>query len=226
MKRAKQETAATYVEPRASRSGELLGVFLKTWGKWLFLLTLFVIISGAGVFWYMTQSSATNETGSYVTEVRELSKLATAEAFVKTVIEHEDNQLFGKDINVNVPGTKRKVLLIIPGNILAGVDLQQVSENDINIDEEKKTMHITLPHAQLLQEPSLDVDEVKLFSVEGVFRGDVDWEEGFEFAAEAKQQMIEEATEMGLFTRAEEQAEKVLQQFFAKLGYEVEVMYE
>ncbi|WLR51855.1 DUF4230 domain-containing protein [Bacillus tianshenii] len=230
MKQARKESAAAYAEPRTSRSAELLSVlwhvFLKTWGKWLFLLTLLILLAAGGTIWYMTQSSATKTSGSYVNEVRELAKLATAEAYVKTVIEEEDNRLFGKNININFPGTKRKVLLIIPGKVLAGVDLKQVSENDIRVNDEEKTMTIILPHAELLQEPSLNVDDVQLFSVEGVFRGEVKWDEGFAYAGEAKQQMTEEAEAMGLFTRAEDQAVKVLEEFFAKTGYDVEVEYQ
>lgn len=58
--------------------------------------------------------------------MQDLAVLATAEAHVKVIMEQEDNKLFGKDISVDIPGTKRELLLVVPATVLAGVDLKAV----------------------------------------------------------------------------------------------------
>ena len=155
-----------------------------------------------------------------------MSSLATAQGFVKAVIEQEDNQIFGKEIGADLPGTKRKLLMVVPGTVLAGVDLQQVNKNDIVVDEEKKEIQLTLPRAAILQDPSLDTDNIKTFSVEGIFRSDVDWNEGFALAEVAKDMISQEAVDQGLLQAAEKNAEKSLKGFFEQLGYKVTITYE
>jgi len=46
-------------------------------------------------------------------------------------------------------------LLIVPATVLAGDDLNEVTEDDMKIDEDTKEIDITLPHVKLIQEPSL-----------------------------------------------------------------------
>ena len=70
------------------------------------------------------------------------------------------------------------------------------------------------------------MDKVSAFSDEGLFRGDVKWEEGFDLTAEAQEKVKEEAIGIGLLQTAEDSAEKVLKEFFGKLGYSVEVSYK
>ena len=158
--------------------------------------------------------------------IQEMSSLATAQGFVKAVIEQEDNQLFGKEINADLPGTKRKLLMVVPGTVLAGVDLQGIDEKDIVVDEEKKEIQLTLPRAEILQEPSIDTDNIKTFSVEGIFRNDVDWNEGFALAEVAKDQISQEAIEQGILQAAEKNAEKSLKGFFEQLGYDVTIEFQ
>ncbi|WP_102348537.1 DUF4230 domain-containing protein [Bacillus sp. Marseille-P3661] len=164
--------------------------------------------------------------GEIVESIQELAILATAEAHVKTVIEQEDNEIFGKEIPYNIPGTQRHLLLIVPATIIAGVDLKNINENNIQFNDKKNELTINLPKATVLQEPSINMSEVKAFSTEGIFRDKVDWEEGFELAALAKQQIKEEALAMGLLSHAETNTIKTLQQFFESTGYKVNVHFQ
>jgi hypothetical protein len=204
--------------------------FISLWkSKFILLLVLFVLlISGAGIGVYTLLSGSTfqEEKGSFVEQIQDMSSLATAQGFVKAVIEQEDNKLFGKDINADIPGTKRKILIVVPGSVLAGVDLQKVSENDIKVDEEAKEVTMTLPKAEILQDPSLDMENIKTFSVEGLFRSEVDWQEGFGLAEEAKEQIRREAVGQGILEAAEKNAEKSLKSFFEQIGYSIKVEYK
>ena len=65
------------------------------------------------------------------------------------ILEQEDNKIFGKDIQFNLPGTKQEILLVVPATVIAGVDLKEVTSSDIQVNEEEKEIEITLPRATL-----------------------------------------------------------------------------
>nr|WP_252189387.1 DUF4230 domain-containing protein [Rossellomorea vietnamensis] len=67
---------------------------------------------------------------------------------------------------------------------------------------------------------------MKTFSVEGIFRNDVDWNEGFALAEVAKDQISQEAIEQGILPAAEKNAEKSLKGFFEQLGYDVTIEFQ
>ncbi|MFE8701910.1 DUF4230 domain-containing protein [Cytobacillus sp. FJAT-54145] len=230
LKEARQQSASTIaMERKPFTLGHYLKAGLRLWSikisVILILLVLIGTIIGASIF-YFTSSSVHTEKGSFVEQIRDLSSLATSQAYVKAVIEKEDNQLFGKEISTNIPGTKRKLLLIIPGSVTAGVDLEQLQDDDIKLMEEEKRLEITLPKAELLQDPSLDFEQAQTFSVEGIFRGEVNWDEGYELAKEAKDKVVEEALTQGLLQTAEKNAEKMLTEFYSRVGYDVVIHFQ
>ncbi|KPL57998.1 DUF4230 domain-containing protein [Rossellomorea vietnamensis] len=233
LKETERQTGASLaIENRRSRrrGRGLIQTLLAFWKRRVVIfLVVFLLVAGAaaiGVNSWLSGSTFTEEKGSFVERIQEMSSLATAQGFVKAVIEQEDNQLFGKEINADLPGTKRKLLMVVPGTVLAGVDLQEIDDKDIVVNEEKKEIRLTLPRAEILQEPSIDTDNIKTFSVEGIFRNDVDWNEGFALAEVAKDQISQEAVEQGILQAAEKNAEKSLKGFFEQLGYDVTIEFQ
>ncbi|MFP7300325.1 DUF4230 domain-containing protein [Neobacillus niacini] len=187
------------------------------------LIVLAVILTGA---WVFTGSTFSKESTTFVEQVQDLAVLASAEAHVKVIMEQEDNKLFGKDIQVDIPGTKRELLLVVPATVIAGVDLKAVTADDVKIDEKNKVMELTLPHADFLQDPAIVMDQVKTFSDEGFFRSETKWDEGFNLAAEAQDEILAESKAIGLLQTAEKNAEKVLKEFFGNLGYSVKISFK
>ncbi|WP_404330549.1 DUF4230 domain-containing protein [Mesobacillus maritimus] len=217
------ETAATIaLENNRKRPPLFLFFRLKLIIRMVSIVMILLLISGIGVFTYtklFAGSTLKTESFSMIESVRDLATLATAEAQVTTVLKVEDNKIFNKEISVNIPGTKRTLLLIVPATVLAGVDLQQLSAKNIVINEEAKEISLKIPHAQFIQEPTIQMDKVQTYSEEGLFRSEVQWDEGFDLAAKAKQQIELEAIDLGVLTRAEESAVQVLSSFFEQLGY-------
>ncbi|KGR75412.1 DUF4230 domain-containing protein [Ureibacillus sinduriensis] len=230
LEKGKEESAATTVLGRsrgnANISGALFKLIFKLWGKKILLFTLFLIAIIAAGVWFLSGSTFKKESITFVEQVQELATLATAEAHIKVIIEEEDNKLFGKDISVNLPGTKREVLLIVPATVIAGVDLKGITSNDIKVNDNEKLLEIDLPRATFIQDPTIQMDSVKTFSDEGLFRGEVQWKEGFDLAAEAQVEIKKEAMEIGLLESAETSAEKVLKGFFSNLGYTVKITFK
>lgn len=187
----------------------------------ILLIFLFIAFGIGAGFRYVTESTGKAESTVFVEQVHGLATLATAEAHVKVILEQEDNELFGEKINLNIPGTKRELLLIVPATVIAGVDLQAIDKKDMKVDEEEKVVEIVLPQAQFIQEPSVKMDEIRTFSEEGLFRGKVQWDQGFDLAAIAQEQIKQEAIDAGILQKANKNAETVLKEFFGHLGYEV-----
>ncbi|MBT2703314.1 DUF4230 domain-containing protein [Bacillus sp. ISL-35] len=159
------------------------------------------------------------ESTVYIEQVHSLSALATAEAHVKVVIEQKDNEIFGEKIRFNLPGTKREILLIVPATVIAGVDLKAIDQKDMKVDEERKVIEILLPKATSLQDPSIKMDQVRTFSNEGLLSGKIEWDEGFDLAAAAQEQLKQEVMDSGILQKADNNAQIVLKEFFGHMGY-------
>lgn len=230
LKAGQEQTAATATLKQQVKmpqvSGALFKFICKFWGFKIFLAALLLVLVITGGLWFISGNTSKKESVLFVEQVKELATLATAEAHVKVVIEEEDNKLFGKDIGVDLPGTKREVLLIVPATVIAGVDLKQVTSNDIKVDEKDKRLEMVLPRAKFLQDPSIQMDKVSTYSDEGLFRNEPNWDEGYDLTAKAQKKIQREAVDMGLLQTAEDSAEKVLKEFFDHLGYSVEVSYK
>ncbi|AOV08887.1 DUF4230 domain-containing protein [Sporosarcina ureilytica] len=235
--KAGEDEAAVTVEETRERSkrpsnfwrvGKL---FLPLWKKsYLFtaaLVLLLVIALPIATFYFIKNGSTfMEEKGAFLERVQNLNELATAEAYTKVIIERQDNAVFGQSIGLNLPGTKRQLLVVIPGSVKAGVHLGQLSKKDIVIDEKEKTATLTLPPAKFLGGAEIYFDEVEVFSYEGLFREKANIKEAYELAEEAKRLIIEETTGQGVLKMAERNAEKTLKEMFSLAGYDVTIQFK
>lgn len=229
LKEAKMQSAATIAVDHNARSifppKGIFKFFLKAAGVKIILAILVLLVITSGGIWLFAGSTFKQESVTFVEHVQELATLATAEAHMKAVIYEEDNKIFGKDISIDLLGTKRELLLVVPGTVIAGVNLKEITSEDMVINEETKEIDITLPHAELIQEPSLQMDKILALENGGIFRDDIKMDEGFKKAAEAQEQIRQDAISVGLLDTAEKNAEKVLKEFFKNIGYTVNVTF-
>ncbi|WHY94723.1 DUF4230 domain-containing protein [Neobacillus cucumis] len=226
LKEAQQQSAATIAVEHNSRSVSppkgILKLFLKASGLKIIFPVLALLIITSGVIWLFVGNTFKHKSVTFVEHVQELSTLATAEAHMNAIIHEEDNKNLW---NINLPGTKRELLLVVPATVIAGVDLKGITAKDMVINEETKEIDITLPHAKLIQDPSLQMDKIQAVDNSGLFRADIKMNEGFEKAAEAQEQIRKDAISIGLLDTAEKNAEKVLKEFFRNIDYTVNVTY-
>ncbi|WP_274472594.1 MULTISPECIES: DUF4230 domain-containing protein [unclassified Paenibacillus] len=229
LKEAQMQSAATISVEHNSRSLSLpkgiFKFFLKAGVFKIILAILVPLIVISGAISIFSGSTFKHKSVTYVEHVQELATLATAKAYTKAVIHEEDNKIFGKDISIDLLGTKRELLLIVPGTVIAGVDLKGTTSKDMVINEETKEIDITLPHAKIVQDASLQMDKIQTYVNGGLFRGDIKWDEGYTLAAKAQEQIRQDAISGGLLDTAEKNAEKVLKEFFKNIGYTVKVTF-
>lgn len=204
----------------------LMGVWRNTFLVLITILLLLLVALPLGTFWLIQGSTATESKGVFLEQIQELNELSTAEAFSKVIIEREDNALFGKEIGLDLPGTKRQLLVVIPGSVRAGINFSKVSEGDIVVDEEAKTAILTLPPAEFLGGPELFMDQVEVYSYEGLFRSGTDISEAYELAEEAKKMMLEETEGQGVLQTAETNAVRSVQEMFGLVDYDVTVKFK
>lgn len=190
------------------------------------ILLLLLVALPLGTFWMIKGSTATESKGAFLEQIQELNELSTAEAFSKVIIERQDNAVFGQEIGLDLPGTKRQLLVVIPGSVRAGIDFSKVSEDDIVLDEEAKTATLTLPPAEFLGGPELFMDQVEVYSYEGLFRSGTDISEAYELAEEAKKLMLAETEGQGVLQTAEDNAARSVQEMFGLVDYDVTVEFE
>ncbi|ARK22158.1 DUF4230 domain-containing protein [Sporosarcina ureae] len=243
-KRGKKERQGADAQPvipfagrkktKRKRRGGILELAFSLWSSWrktytlliLLLIAALITLPIAGFYLMQLGSTFSEQKTAFVERVRELQELATAEAYTKVLIERTDNELFGRSIGVNFPGTKRNLLVVIPGSVKAGIDLSKVTEHDMQVDEEEKRIQLTIPKAEFLGGAELYFDKVEVYSVEGLFRGKADIKEGYELANEAKTVLMEEASEQGVLDSAEQNAVKSLKDMFSFAGYRLDIEFK
>ncbi|PSL40570.1 uncharacterized protein DUF4230 [Planomicrobium soli] len=204
----------------------MMGVFRNSFLVLIAALLLLLVALPLGTWWMIQGSTATESKGAFLERIQDLNELSTAEAFSKVIIERQDNALFGKEIGLDLPGTKRQLLVVIPGSVRAGIDFSEVTEGDIVLDENAKTATLTLPPAKILGGPELFMDQVEVYSYEGLFRDETDISEAYELAEEAKKLMIEETTGQGILQTAEDNAAQSVKEMFNLVDYDVKVQFE
>lgn len=230
--KAQDETAVTLesVQPRSSGFWKPGSLFKSMWKrKMLWFITMMIVLIIAVpfiTFWMIKGSTFTENKSAFLEQIQSLNELATAEAYTKVMIERQDNSIFGQEIGLDLPGTKRQLLVVVPGAVKAGIDFSKVEANDIVLDEEAKTATLTLPKAEFLGGPKILFDQVEVFSYEGLFREKADITEAYELAAEAEKLMIEETTEQGVLQLAEENAAQSVSEMFSLVEYNVTVEFE
>ena len=233
LKASEEETAVTVEETENRPSGfwAVGKVFFSLWKKSILLIillivTLMIALPFATFYILKNGSTFTEEKSAFLEQIQELNELATAEAYTKVIIERQDNAVFGQSIGLNVPGTKRQLLVVIPGSVKAGVDLSGITKNEIIVNEDKKTAKLTLPPAKFLGGAEIFFDKVEVYSYEGLFREQANIEEAYELAEEAKELILEETAGQGVLQMAEQTAEKTLKEMFSFAGYEVTIEFK
>lgn len=196
------------------------------WSLFAILLLVIVIIATVLITKYVSNHTNKQTEDAVVEKITELNELATAEAYLKVIVERENNALFGEEIGLDIPGTKQKLLVVMPGTVRAGVDLSKITKEDVQVDEEKKTIQVTAPEPQIQGKATLDLEKVQVFSTNGLFRDEATVKDGYSLANDAQKLMIKEAETAGLLKHAKTNAEQAIRNLFSALDYETTIEFK
>jgi hypothetical protein len=104
------------------------------------------------------------ETDSAMLEalVRRVTKLATLELrYTEAGIQEDQNTLaiFGREFNI--PGTARRLFVTWQGNILFGINAEEIRIDVIEYDEHRREILVTLPEARILSH-AVDMESINV----------------------------------------------------------------
>jgi len=185
----------------------------------LVVLALLAVGVALGRFWTALASAfhdttVLRSTPSVIVAVRDLARLEGEEYRVERVISLEDQQsrFFG------LIDAKDALLLVASGTIVAGVDLSQLRDGDVEVDESRRAARITLPSSTVF---SARLDSDKTF----VFARNTDVlakrAESLETRArqEAERTLLAAAEEGGISQRSNDNVRRTVETLVRSLGY-------
>ena len=180
----------------------------------LISVSLFFIVLLTGWFFVFKNPTGTNintSRAAVIKEIRNLQRFETASFTIEKII---DAGTSGNVFQQFLFGDK--ILLIAHGQVIAGFDLSQISEKDIEV--KNKSIRLTLPKAQILV-ATLDNTQTRVYDrTRGILNpGDINLESK---TREAAQNSIKEAACQGdILKQASDNARKQLTAFLSALGF-------
>lgn len=174
---------------------------------------LILLILGIWMFIFngSNNSQINTDRAAVIKEMRSLQRLETASFTIEKII---DGRTSGNIFQQFLFGDR--ILLIAHGQSIAGFDLSQISDQDIEI--EGTTIRITLPKPEILV-TTLDNTQTRVYDRQkGVLNpGQKDLESEARKAAEAS--IKEAACTGGILTQASQNGRKQLTAFFMALNF-------
>jgi hypothetical protein len=151
-----------------------------------------------------------NSRPTIISSVRALSKVETVHYELEKVVTGQSTGPLFDFL------TSDKILLVAHGQVVAGLDLSKITDDDVIVEGEKVT--ITLPEPEILYS-RLDNDKTYVYDRQtGIFsRPDPNLETQIRQAAE--QQIKEAAIEDGILIKASENGEQVIRTLLTGLGF-------
>ena len=163
-----------------------------------------ILVIGASYFLFKTDNGKpkiTNETIGV--QVQEFNELATIQYKYKEIASREDwNTLF----NIKLPFTKSSFIVSYTGILKLGIDL---SETKVDIDENSKTIKVTLPESKVLSN-ELDLKSLKVYDEKNSIFNPVKVKDYPEFTQSGKENAEKDARESGVFEQSKEVAKKII----------------
>lgn len=111
-----------------------------------------------------------------------------------------------------------RLLLIVFGEVTAGIDLGQVQVGDVDVDPEGQTIRLKVPAPQIFS-TRLDNERTRVYSRETGLFSRVDPELETDVRREAERQVRQAAVESGIMDTAKTNARETLTSFLLGLGF-------
>jgi hypothetical protein len=152
--------------------------------------------------------------------IQQLNRLETTSYSIEKIIEVSvdgDYIIEGNPVETWLFGDR--MLLIAHGNIVAGIDLSELNEEDVIIGSDGTSMTLRLPPARIF-DVSLNNDETRVYDREqGLFApSNIDLETIAR--QQGEQAILQTACEDGIMQRATEDGQQAMEQFMAVLDFE------
>lgn len=185
--------------------------------KLLFLLPLAAIVISCG-------PSQEDLLKKRVEGLSAMAELGTVEYTVKKIIRSDDPRItLGDKIKVG----DRKILFSCTAHLKAGVDLKNITMDNVIIDNASNSITVTLPHAKLLSFNMPSEEIVEEFVSVTKFRDNFTPKEKIEFLQQGEADILQDVDNIGILADAEANASSFLKAMLASFGYSsINVIFE
>jgi hypothetical protein len=153
-------------------------------------------------------------TPGVVIAIRDVAKLEATSFHIEKVVEANDQQshLWG------MVEAKDALLLVAVGDVVAGVDLAKVRDEDVRIDNAKHSVHVRLPAPEVISS-TLDERATHVYSRSTDVLAERNEQLEGEARRRAEQQMRKMAIDQGILERARASADRTLRALLRSLGF-------
>jgi hypothetical protein len=141
-------------------------------------------------------------------QIQNVAKLVSTELTLRDVFSYEQSRF----------GLQRKVLLVVTGKVLAGIDLKK--DVHVRIDDDAKRILIELPRAEIL---AVDVLDTRTYDETSSLFFGFKPEDRDRIQGQIRRQLRTAGEQSGLLSQADRSARQVLETLLAKDGYTVQV---
>jgi hypothetical protein len=145
-----------------------------------------------------------------VEQMRAVAKLVTSETSVRDVVVYQNRRL----------GSTKRSLVVVTGTILAGIDLDDGSQ--VDVDHSSRQVRVSLPHAKVL---AVEVKQLQTYDEQSGLWNPFRPEDRDTIYQLARDQLRSAARELGTTAHAEESARRLLGAMIHPDGYSVEVTF-
>jgi hypothetical protein len=155
-----------------------------------------------------------------LTAMRDLSEYTAAAGQYQVVVDIEQDAKYLPDI---IKG--KRVIFLAVGSVNAFVDFGRLGDDAVTVSEDRSTVTITLPRAQL-SKPNIDPEQSRVLNQDagvidrlgGLFSDQPD-PQNQEMYVLAQQRLSQAATDIGLRQRAEDNTKRTLEGLMRSLGF-------
>jgi hypothetical protein len=151
--------------------------------------------------------------------MRDLSRYVAADGTFQVIVDLQDDRKYVPDWLIN-----RRILFVGSGTVEEYVDFSSLADKALEVDNEKKTIKLTLPPPQqgdaaldLQKSYVVEEDRGLLTSIGDAFKSDTDKQQ--RVYQLSQQRITEAARASGLDQRARDNTQHMLESLFTRLGY-------
>jgi hypothetical protein len=149
-----------------------------------------------------------------VEKIQRLNRLETVVYSIDTVVEGDRTSPVLPDILAG-----DKILLVVHGQSIAGIDLAQLKPEDVRIDAATHGIHVTLPASQLFV-TTLDNEHTRVYARNTGLLVPVDQSLESDTRAKAQQQLQQSALSDGILDAARKNARATITTLLYSLGFQ------
>jgi hypothetical protein len=196
----------------------------RSWGKGLVAGIVSTVVALALMFWLVTGTGLLHflhigvggslfriDQPTVVRQIQQLQRLETVSFFMDKIISGEhDNPYLPRFL------VSDRLLLVVHGDVIAGVDLSQLQPRDVSITG--KTISIRIPKSQILV-TRLDNSKTRVYSRDTGLFSSPDPNLESEVRQEAERQLQEAALQGNILKTADDNARSTLSALLRSLGF-------